>query len=200
MPFIPVPDGFMAVIEQYQGGQSFTNTLWFFSASAGTEQMEELAEYLWGLWETHLKALMWTGTTLTKVTVYDMSSSEGPVVEYTTTPVAGTGAGDPLPLQVAFVMTLKTLVRGRTGRGRIYIGGMTESQSTEGGWNPATVTACEAFLNAVLGGVGALGFYFSVCSRYFEGVPREEGLLRYVYNVDSRSTLSGTQRRRSARP
>lgn len=46
-----------------------------------------------------------------------------------------------LPPQCAFVITLKSPNIGRSRRGRIYIGGLTESQQQGGTWDPATVTA-----------------------------------------------------------
>lgn len=49
---------------------------------------------------------------------------------YTTT--FGTRPGDPLPPQIAHVFNKQTSIRGRSGRGRMYLCGMSESDSTNG--------------------------------------------------------------------
>ncbi len=54
--------------------------------------------------------------------------------------VAGSFAGDPLPPQIAGVLTKQTALRGRSGRGRMYLCGMSEDASTNGApTNPALV-------------------------------------------------------------
>jgi hypothetical protein len=45
-----------------------------------------------------------------------------------------------LPPQCAFVTTLKSPNIGRSRRGRIYVGGLTESQQQGGVWDPATIS------------------------------------------------------------
>lgn len=51
---------------------------------------------------------------------------------------AGGDAGDPLPASVAIVITLRTALRGRSHRGRVYQGPLTESTNTAG--NPAAAS------------------------------------------------------------
>jgi hypothetical protein len=47
--------------------------------------------------------------------------------------VAGAEAAEALPSEVALCMTLRTALRGRSHRGRIYLGGFTEALNTTGG-------------------------------------------------------------------
>lgn len=55
-----------------------------------------------------------------------------------------------LPPQCAFVITLKSPNVGRSRRGRIYVGGLTESQQQGGTWDPATVTAFQTTWTAFM--------------------------------------------------
>jgi hypothetical protein len=51
--------------------------------------------------------------------------------------IFGTRPGDPLPPQIALVFSKSTLTRGRSGRGRSYLCGMSETDSTNGAPDPA---------------------------------------------------------------
>lgn len=65
------------------------------------------------------------------------------------TGVPGTATGDQLPLQTALVVSLLTPVGGRSGRGRVYIGGFTETANDPGSLLPRASDAC---INAVANG------------------------------------------------
>jgi len=56
----------------------------------------------------------------------------------------GTRAGDPLPPQIAHVFNKQTNVRGRSGRGRMYLCGMSETDSTNGTPTPAYILVADA--------------------------------------------------------
>jgi hypothetical protein len=47
--------------------------------------------------------------------------------------VAGAEAAEALPSEVALCMTLRTAIRGRSYRGRVFLGGFTEVLNTAGG-------------------------------------------------------------------
>lgn len=47
--------------------------------------------------------------------------------------ISGVDASAPLPVNVALVITLRTALRGRRNRGRIYIAGFAEDQNAAGG-------------------------------------------------------------------
>jgi hypothetical protein len=58
-------------------------------------------------------------------------------------------AGDPLPPQICQVISKYTNVRGRAGRGRSYLGGMSETDSTLGEPNVAYNAISAAFAAAM---------------------------------------------------
>jgi hypothetical protein len=61
----------------------------------------------------------------------------------------GTFAGDPLPPQIALVLSKRTAFRGKSGRGRMFLCGMSEDGSTNGAPTVAQLNAANA-LAAVL--------------------------------------------------
>jgi len=54
--------------------------------------------------------------------------------------LAGLDAAEPMAPSLAVVVTLRTALRGRSHRGRAYIGPFTESQNASGSVNPALAT------------------------------------------------------------
>lgn len=73
----------------------------------------------------------------------------------------GLESNPPAPAQVAGIITLRTSTGGRSGRGRMYIGGMSATllNSDGTGWNTAGSfqTAADAFQAALIGGSVTVG-------------------------------------------
>jgi len=123
-------------------------------------------DVLAGFTSSGLKALMASTTELLGVGIRDIRTAN--LVEYVQTgsPVAGTGAGDPLPNEVAAVVTLRTQFAGKSFRGRVYISGANEAQNDAAG-HIATAfnTACVNFMDEVESAMGTQGITLSVLSR-----------------------------------
>jgi len=71
--------------------------------------------------------------------------------------LVGTGSGDGLPPQCAWVTTLYTGFSGRTKRGRFYLGGLPESLQAGGTWNSASVTSYQTQWGTQLAQYGTSG-------------------------------------------
>lgn len=200
MAFIPVVDCVKAVIEFTAGSRQWTNTWWFTQHEFDQDNMQTLATALWAQTESVFMPVVVDDVTLTKVTIYDMSAEDAPVVTYTDDPVAGGVTGEMSPLSVALVMTFYTNARGRSGRGRIYLTGASESAIANGVYTGTfyarAQTYCEAIQSAALG----LGWNHVVVSFFENNVPRAAGLARAVQDITRRSSIPGNQRRRAGRP
>lgn len=62
---------------------------------------------------------------LQEVIVYDLGNTSAPAVESGfVTPPGGVSTQQPLPPDIAMVVSKRTEVRGRSGRGRTYLGGL----------------------------------------------------------------------------
>jgi hypothetical protein len=70
------------------------------------------------------------GTTLVEFRTWCMTWPDIATSIVSTGNQLGTRAGDPLPPQIALVLTKRTLLRGKSGRGRMFLCGMSESDST----------------------------------------------------------------------
>jgi hypothetical protein len=79
---------------------------------------------------------------------------------------SGTATADPLPANVAYCVTIRTSMAGRSYRGRFYVYGLTESANdTNGNPNAAVQTSCAAFVNAVGSVLSSNGITPAVLSR-----------------------------------
>jgi len=78
-------------------------------------------------------ALIAPTVTLTSVSLLDMRSTTGVEIPSSSAAVPGTSAGTAIPDEMAIVITLRTANRGRSGRGRVYLGGFTNLAIGVGG-------------------------------------------------------------------
>jgi len=88
-----------------------------------------------------------TTTVLEKVGIRDIRNGGLPEFIDGGVGTAGTGVGDRLPNQTALVMTLRTANATRSGRGRIYWGGFTETENVTGG--TATQAAADGAISFI---------------------------------------------------
>ena len=110
----------------------------------------------------------------------------------------GTQAGVAVPNNVAMSVTLKTALRGRSYRGRNFIGGLPAAALTNPSfWNPTIQAAVDnAWIQLGLAGVAA-GFTHSVLSRANNGVRRTVGVAVHIETYIARLPVA-TMRRRVA--
>lgn len=89
----------------------------------------------------------------------------------------GVVADDVMPPNDSVCVTLRTGVKGRTGRGRMYLNGYPEGAANGGYWETAAQDAAQfladALLTAFQEGGSVPAFTWGVISRYEFGVKRE---------------------------
>ncbi len=156
----------------------------------------------------------WTAYALRLVTVTkfdavkmrDLDSALQPLVESTGASAPGTGGSDPLPDEVALVVSLKTTIAGRTGRGRTYLGGLSVSNVDASGHAIAGVqTDAAAFIQAVADALFATSMPLVVANRAHASyvspstgltVPAEAAGFHRVTTIKVDDNLFDSQRRR----
>jgi len=147
-----------------------------------------------------LRALHSVTTYLRGVGIRDLR--EPNQVEYSNTAgeVPGTGGGDPLPNQLAAVVTLRTALAGKSYRGRVYISGADENQnSSTGSIDAAYNTAITDFITAVSADMTGEGITLAVLSRPRTSPPFDiawGGAVTPVTSITTRDVKWDTQRRR----
>lgn len=85
----------------------------------------------------NIQGTLSTGTLLVESRVWSLRWPNVATNILSSGAVFGTRPGDPLPPQIALVFSKSTLTRGRSGRGRSYLCGMSETDSTNGVPNAA---------------------------------------------------------------
>lgn len=131
----------------------------------------------------------------------------------------GSGTGDYLPGQNAVCVTLRTAKAGQSFRGRVYLGGFTETDNTTTGAIATGLSnACVAFVTAIQSALNSNGLQLAVLSRpayqttktvvVHHGDGSEEtqthvtaaraGEINAVVAIVARNTIWDTQRRRAA--
>lgn len=137
-----------------------------------------------------LAALCATTTSLLGVGIRDIRVASQPEFQSAAAAVPGTGAGNPLPNEVAAVVTLRTALAGRRYRGRAYFSGFIVGENSAAGAIVAGLnTALVTFMTNVQTNMAASGITLAVLSR-------TGSLATPVTLIQTRDTEWDTQRRR----
>lgn len=187
-------------MEYLSGLQTIVNTYHYeYAGVIDLTALEALAN-VYEAWEnSHNKAKRWSGATWKRVVVTDLSTISSPGFELSpATPVAGTQAAEPIANSVAVVTTLRTAKRGRSYRGRIYWGMLTELTVTGDGVNATEAAEYDSNLSSLYGAASAESFNAVVVSRTVGGVLRPIGEPNAITGTAT-STIVASQRRRLPR-
>ena len=125
----------------------------------------DLLAVITGAWTDNLIPLMSNSVTLDRVTITDLDVLNGPQFIYTPG-LVGALSDNPIPNQVAAVVTWRTQLRGKSFRGRTYLGGFTEAHSVGGAPDATLFSAVSDWASDMFGGFDALTHPMLVVSRY----------------------------------
>lgn len=119
-----------------------------------------LATALWnsisGAWGTNLAPQMHPNSQITAVWVRDMANVNNPIVVGSGAAIVGTGTGNPLPAEVAIVITENIIKRGKGLKGRMYLSGFVDTASgTTGQISAAGMAAAGGFATALFAAITA---------------------------------------------
>lgn len=202
MAFIPALNTAKVVLEQLFGSQTMANILYFTLAGGWDEaSLTALAEAARDWWIDNMQAHINAGSALTAVTATDVESETGPSVTVAVSPAeAGALTGAAIPTNCAIVVTFRTAGRGRSSRGRNYIGGLDADQlASNTDMNVPSLgnftTAYEALSDVEV----ATGATHVVVSYYHEKAPRATGLVQPVTAVTADTHLDSQRRRLAGR-
>lgn len=199
MDFIPVSKGAMVELRYLWNSQRVENVLWFEGpADFSTGDLTALADGVRDWWIDQMRPLTGTDVLLTAVKATAMHSETAPTYELpVTVDNDGTASSTSVYNNTTWVVTMKTVERGRSFRGRNYIVGVPSAIVNENQVSSAyafgVVGAYAQLLNATYVGLNLL----SVCSRFHNGAPRTSGVLTAVTGFGYADFYLDTQRRRS---
>lgn len=197
MAFIPVADTVRTAIRCQAASKNLVNTMWFRRVGGwDLSGVDDLHAALLQWWEDYIMAQLNQTVTAVDITSYDMTSSSGFVV---TTPFAagviGANASPPAPLNAAMTVTFRTTVRGRSGRGRNYLGGWGENQLDQRLFVAGTVSAIQSGYSLLPGDIAATGADHVVASLYSGGAPRTAGITYLVTEYDANVVIYSQRKR-----
>lgn len=203
MAFQPVPNGVQTSLIYQWGGQICENVLgWHANAGFNATELQALDVSVAANWKAHIAPVTSNLVTLLRVEGVNLGEATGPVD--TTLPIApavGGLAGASVPNNVTLAIAIRTPLRGRSYRGRIFHVGLAELQladsthvdSSEG---VTILSAWRAFVNAVQTDIPAA--LFSVISRRNDGVERPFGVVTPYSDFYLADNALDSQRRRLA--
>jgi hypothetical protein len=199
--FQDLPDGALAVIEYGSDTQQWTNTLWFTQQGFGSEQMDDLLGLVATWADVNIMPALADFWERRQVTIYDMRSSIGAKLTGPGGGDMGGRTGNPGAVNIALVATFYSTQRGKSGRGRNYIAGFSEDDTSTISVNTAAVvTLIEDAYAALFALAAAQSWAWVIASRQLDGVPRESMVAQPVVSTAVRNSIFGTQRRRIDRP
>jgi hypothetical protein len=200
MAFIPTTHGAKAFLSFTSDIGTWGNTLWFRRENFTLAMQEDLADMVKGFWVDYWVDRLAEGVSLPLVQVYDMRTYDGPVVTGTGPDGSGDVINETLPLSLCLVATLRTALRGRAYRGRLFIAGMAEPQLDEGIWDTTIIGQLEAFLVGFQAAVVAEGWDWCIHTSQVNHVTLNPQILTPIISTSVRSNIPGHQRRRDRRP
>lgn len=199
MAFVPAANTLEARLRYNWGTQLVENTL-YFEGSAGVTTIlaSTLGNNLINWWNTNFKANATTILTLTQVYITDLTAQDSFTVSVTTgLPSSGTSISESLPFNCAFCISFRTAFRGRSGRGRNYVPGLTEGDQSGSIVTSARSTALvNAYALLIGAGTFTPGLQWVVVSRFTNKLPRPQALVRPIMNVLAVDSIMDSQRRR----
>lgn len=198
MAYIPVDNVCQAELFYTWDGQLCETVLHFEpDVSLTPTMMTELGAFLVSWWDTQMQTEVPTTLTLNQIKFTDLTIDIGPVVNYSAgLPLTGTDVSPSLPNSCALVITKRTILRGRSYRGRIYHPGLTEADVTGNTVSGTFVAALISRYSMLLTPVTSLANWnMVVISRRNGGVDRTEGVATPVVSLDSDGRVDSQRRR-----
>lgn len=176
MTQVAIPSTYRVVSIHSFTGEEIVNVMHVHKVAGGNAEMDAVRDRFHTLWVNSSSSSpkgvndqLQIKCHLTKISVQDISTTPFPVPRETLYNVAGSDAGNPLPLQTSLVISLKTDLAGRSFRGRVYLGGLTAAMNTDDGSYPVAnstkLNNVGLAFDALVTGLISDGTYLVVASR-----------------------------------
>jgi hypothetical protein len=201
MPFIPTPNGIALCFDFTTAGQMWQICFMVRgpTATPTTSELTAVAAIGGDTWNDSFHNLVSLETTLRQTRATDMSQEGGPEHVHLVND-AGSVTGAALPLNAAAVLSLRTDLRGRSYRGRVYISGLTQNQvSATNILNSTFMSNCVSMSAILVSYLVSANSLLSVRSLRHNGAARSSGVLTPVTAVTMDSYIDSQRRRLNGR-
>lgn len=199
MAFIPIPNSASLCFNFVTAGQNwqFCLTIRKSTGAPTTGDLATLVTQGHSWYAATLKSLIYSSTSLKSIIATDQTVQGGPQA-ITTYNEAGTASGGLIPVGTPLVVSLRTALRGRSYRGRVYVSGLSSTFLTDAANISSGYAASfgSAFLT-LLSSLATAGFDIVVASKQHNGAVTSPAATNPViaFVVD---TFLDSQRRRLA--
>lgn len=203
MAFIPVPNTVETVLQGDYVNQDVFNVLnWLFADPLSESELLAFAEGVFDSWHDNFRGWQCINYGLPSIKATGLDSAISPSQTFfTTTENTGSRAELGWQLNASLCISLHTALRGRSYRGRDYLGGMYVSALQDAG------TVLPAALAAILGGFvdmiddieATFDCQLVIVSRQHDHSPRVTGVTTPVNAISANGDLDSQRRRLKGR-
>jgi len=183
MPFVPVPATIKcSFFYTYQGQQTMNRIHVSHPASFPSEaDCQAVANTAAAWWTGNVQSIVTNTLALRQIQATSIAEPNGPQATFSAgLPASGASTSPPLPNNVAFCVSLRSGLAGRSARGRWYWQGLTEEQVAgnivAGGVVLSIVAAMDNLISTLSGG----GAQTVIVSYNANGVPRPGGPVKFI--------------------
>lgn len=201
MAFVPAASTVRATpIFQTAGGNEAANVFHFRKGAGGVISAGDLAtvaDFLAGVYLGSYGNTASTAWALQRIELRAMDVADGPVLTYTDDmPVPGTRTSPALPDNVAACVTLYTGLAGRSRRGRVYHGGLTEDAVANNTMIQNYADNLDTLYDTIITAATFNVWDWVVASFTSDGAPRVTALLTPIFSATVRDLRVDTMRKR----
>lgn len=198
MSFIPIPRGVTLCFIFGEGGQAFQFclTLQKITGTPTPTDRDNINNDAANWWTASLKPLTNSATALNEIVTTDQTSEGGPQTILNVGGSVGTASGSAVPQGTALVVSHRTALRGRSYRGRSYVGGLSTTHvASPTDVNSTYATNLGVAFTALAAALAIRGFNHVVASKQHNGIATNPATVNPVtaYIID---THFDSQRRR----
>lgn len=200
MGFVPNPNVSQHTLSFVSADHTVVNTLYYYNKNSAvtSASLADLNSYLYAWAQTHYLPLISSVYSLSQIEGISLESPEAAGHILVAAPNEDGGLGsDVMPGNVTICIGFRTAMRGKSGRGRNFVVGLTKSVVTGNFVNVDHATALLAAYGQLVTSAPE-GHYLCVYSRQHNKAEREVGLASEVTAVVLTDRATDSQNRRLA--
>ncbi len=179
MAFQSVPETFELIVQYVCNNVQMVNT--FYASKSGgynSSDLSDACEVMFDLWEGEMLPQFPVAYILTSVAARGLEDENDIEALYNPTDVGGSVGSNPTPNNVAFVVSRRSGLTGRSARGRVYLGPLPQAnlQTDENFYSATQAALMVDGLNTIKVNLAVIGLTEVIVSRYSDGVKRATGV------------------------
>lgn|SRR5690348_8917302 len=195
-PYIPVENVAQVNLVLSMSGEVAENVFHVHQAGAfAPADLANIANLFHGWWGNKIGPLVTAACSLVEIRVVDLTTQTSGAYDTGVTGMSGTASGEALPNNVAALISWGTANRGKSFRGRTYIGGLASTDFTQNQLNDAAQSALADAGNSLKTSVDDGGYELGIVSYCSNKVWRTAGIFTPVVSLTAEKKLRSQRRR-----